>query len=40
METEGDDFNKRFSLVNNGDEDDNQEEKDENAPQIVTSDGL
>lgn len=30
LETEGDDFNAKFNLVNNGDDD--EEEKDEDAP--------
>jgi len=32
QETEGDQFNKQFNMVNDGDEDDAEEEKDENAP--------
>lgn len=42
QETEGDQFNKQFNMVKDDDEDnvsDAEEEKDENAPQIVTEDG-
>ena len=38
MKTEGDDFNKRFKIANDGDESE-EEDKDESAPQIVTADG-
>ena len=40
LETEGDAFNSKFKLTNDGDEEeDSQEEEKEEAPQIVTEDG-